>query len=102
MNDNDTSHALVVGAGIGGLAAAAAIAPFFATVTVFEKDELPHEPRHRRGVGHGLQLHILLKGGELALEELLPGTREALVAAGAAEIRCAEDVSIWERSFRHP
>ena len=102
MSDNGNSHALVVGAGIAGLAAAAAIAPFFATVTVFEKDELPGEARHRRGVGHGLQLHILLKGGELALEELLPGTREALIAAGAAEIKCAEDVTIWERSFRHP
>ncbi len=46
-------------------------------------------------------MHILLKGGELALESLMPGTRTALLTAGATEVRQTEDVSIWERDAWH-
>lgn len=91
------TRAVIAGAGIAGLAAAAALAPFFDTVELLERDELPDTPRPRKGVAHDLQVHILLKGGELALERLIPGTRAALLTAGATEIRQAEDVSIWER-----
>ena len=91
------ARAVIVGAGIAGLAAAAALAPFFETVELLDKDELPDMPRSRRGVPQDLQVHILLKGGELALESLIPGTRAALLAAGATEVRQTEDVSIWER-----
>ncbi len=55
----------------------------------------------RKGVAHDLQVHILLKGGELALEALMPGTRDALLAAGAVEVRQTEDVSIWEHDAWH-
>lgn len=91
------SRAVVVGAGIAGLAAAAAVASSFDEVVVLDKDELPDGPRHRRGVAQDTQVHILLKGGELWLEQLLPGIRAALLAAGAVEVRQAVDVSLWER-----
>ena len=91
------ARAVIVGAGIAGLAAAAALASFFETVDVFDRDELPDTPRPRKAVPQDLQVHILLKGGEQALESLLPGTRAALLAAGATEVRQSEDVSIWER-----
>ena len=91
------ARAVIVGAGIAGLAAAAALAPYFETVELLDKDELPDTPRRRKGVPQDLQVHILLKGGELALESLLPGTRAALCATGATEVRQTEDVSIWER-----
>ncbi len=91
------ARAVIVGAGISGLAAAAALAPFFETIELLDKDELPDAPRPRKGVQQDLQVHILLKGGELALESLIPGTRAALLAAGATEVRQTEDVSIWER-----
>lgn len=91
------ARAVIVGAGIAGLAAAAALAPFFETVELLDKDELPDAPRPRKGVPQDRQVHILLKGGELALESLIPGMRAALRAAGANEVRQTEDVSIWER-----
>lgn len=95
------TKAVVVGAGIAGLAAAAAAAPFFASVAVVDKDALPDGPRPRKGVAQDLQVHILLKGGELWLEKLMPGTRSALLAAGAVEVRQTTDVSIWERDAWH-
>lgn len=90
-------RAFVVGAGIAGLAAAAALTPFFDTVEILEKDELADSPCPRKGVPQGLHVHTLLKGGERALESLIPGTRAALLTAGATEVRQTEDVSIWER-----
>ncbi|ODT20654.1 MAG: hypothetical protein ABS35_19270 [Kaistia sp. SCN 65-12] len=95
------SKAVIAGAGIAGLAAAAAVAPYFEQVTIFDKDTLPEGPLPRKGVAQDLQVHILLKGGELALEALMPGTRAALLAAGAVEVRQAEDVSVWERDAWH-
>lgn len=95
------ARAVIVGAGIAGLAAAAALASIFETVEVFEKDDLPDAPHPRKGVPQDLQVHTLLKGGELALESLMPGTRSALLAAGATEVRQTEDVSIWERDAWH-
>lgn len=94
--------ATIVGAGIAGLSAAAAVAPFFDTVTILDKDELPAMPRPRKGVAQDVQVHILLKGGELALEKLLPGAGAALLAAGAVEVRQTGDVSIWEHDAWHP
>lgn len=95
------ARAVIVGAGIAGLAAAAALASFFEMVEVFDKDELPDESCPRKGVPQDLQVHILLKGGELSFESLMPGTRAALLAAGATRVRQTEDVSIWERDAWH-
>ena len=95
------ARAVIVGAGIAGLAAAAALASFFEAIELFERDELPDTPLPRKGVPQDLQVHILLKGGELAIENLMPGTRAALLAAGATEVRQAEGVSIWERDAWH-
>lgn len=80
------ARAVIVGAGVAGLAAAAAVASFFETVELLDKDELPDTVQARKGVPQDLQVHILLKGGELALESLLPGTRAALLAAGAINV----------------
>mgnify|MGYP003584053155 CR=1 FL=1 len=95
------ARAVIAGAGIAGLAAAAALASFFEAIEVLDKDALPDTPRPRKGVPQDLQVHTLLKGGELALESLLPGTRAAMRAAGATEVRQTEDVSIWERDAWH-
>lgn len=96
------ARAVIVGAGIAGLAAAAAVASYFETVEILDKDELPDAVRSRKGVPQDLQVHILLKGGELALESLLPGTRAALLAAGAIEVGQTGGVSLWERDAWHP
>ena len=93
---------LVIGAGIGGLAAGAAIAPFFDDVVIIDKDELPSTARQRRGVVQGQHIHVLLKGGETFLHRLLPGIRSDFLAADACEIRDAEDLLHFERGHWFP
>ena len=79
-------RAVVLGASMAGLAAARALAEFFETVTVVERDALSDGADHRRGVPQGRQIHALLLRGAQALEELFPGILEELVGAGAPSI----------------
>ncbi|MDQ7982018.1 FAD-dependent monooxygenase [Paraburkholderia sp. SARCC-3016] len=76
-------RAIVIGAGIGGLAAAAALANHFGQVVVLERDELPADARPRPGAAQTRHLHVLLSGGAAALAELFPGFLTQLVAVGA-------------------
>jgi 2-polyprenyl-6-methoxyphenol hydroxylase-like FAD-dependent oxidoreductase len=75
-------HAVVIGASVAGLLAAAALSEACPRVTLFERDTLPAEPGPRRGVPQSRQLHALQARGVQALNELLPGLRDELVAAG--------------------
>ncbi|GAA3691166.1 FAD-dependent monooxygenase [Microlunatus aurantiacus] len=77
------SHAVIIGASMAGLCAAAALAQQGLTVTVLERDRLSTEPGHRRGVPQDTQAHVLLYRGITVLEQLLPGFRAELLAAGA-------------------
>ena len=79
-------HAVVLGASMAGLVAARALAEFFETVTVVERDALSDAADHRRGVPQGRQIHGLLLRGAQALEELFPGILDELVEAGAPSI----------------
>jgi 2-polyprenyl-6-methoxyphenol hydroxylase-like FAD-dependent oxidoreductase len=76
------AHAVVIGASIAGLLAAAALSRACPRVTLFDRDALPAEPGPRRGVPQTRQLHALQARGGQALDELLPGLRDELVAAG--------------------
>jgi 2-polyprenyl-6-methoxyphenol hydroxylase-like FAD-dependent oxidoreductase len=80
-------HAIVVGAGMGGLAAAKALSSSFETVTVLERDALPSGPIARSGTPHARQIHVLLKGGLDALIELFPEFETELERAGAVRVR---------------
>ncbi|TVX98528.1 2-polyprenyl-6-methoxyphenol hydroxylase-like oxidoreductase [Mycolicibacterium porcinum] len=82
-------HAVVLGASMGGLLAARALAEFFETVTLVERDELPDGPVQRRGVPQGRHAHGLLSGGLQALTELFPGLPEELAADGATVLDAA-------------
>ena len=88
------AHAVVVGAGFAGLAAAQALSHHVERVTIVERDDLPERPSARPGVPQGRHLHVLQPGGSAALERLLPGFRAELLAAGATELRVPEDV-LW-------
>lgn len=88
--------AIVVGAGMGGLAAAAALAPHFAHVLILDRDALPDNAGPRVGVGQSAHIHQLLKGGEDSLEGLLPGFRAALMAAGAVPMRVGLDIDLLD------
>ncbi|WP_326692011.1 MULTISPECIES: FAD-binding monooxygenase [unclassified Streptomyces] len=77
------AHAVVLGAGMGGLCAAGSLAQHFERVTVVERDPLPADAAPRRGVPQGRHVHALLGTGDEALERLFPGFGAELVAAGA-------------------
>ncbi|WP_159775118.1 FAD-dependent monooxygenase [Streptomyces sp. HM190] len=78
-------RAVVVGAGLAGLLAAAALRDH-AEVTVVERDALPEGPEARKGVPQARHAHLLWSGGARAMEDLLPGVTEAWLAAGARRI----------------
>jgi 2-polyprenyl-6-methoxyphenol hydroxylase-like FAD-dependent oxidoreductase len=80
-------HAVVIGAGMGGLAAAKAVAPFFDRVTVLDRDALPDGPEFRSGTPQARHTHALLAGGSRALEALFPGIGSDLLKAGAVKGR---------------
>jgi 2-polyprenyl-6-methoxyphenol hydroxylase-like FAD-dependent oxidoreductase len=90
------SKAIVVGAGIGGLAAAAALSQHMSDVLVIDRDILLHDNAARLGVGQGAHTHQLLKAGELALERLLPGITDDFVAAGAVKMTVGRDVKVYD------
>jgi 2-polyprenyl-6-methoxyphenol hydroxylase-like FAD-dependent oxidoreductase len=75
-------HAVVLGASMAGLLAARVLADAYGQVTVIDRDQLPEESTHRRGVPHGRHAHALLARGQQALEELFPGLTAELVAQG--------------------
>ena len=88
--------AIVVGAGMGGLSAAAALARQFASVIVLDRDTLPDGAAPRMAVGQGAHTHQLLKAGELSLERLLPGITGEFIAAGAREMVVGRDVKVFD------
>jgi 2-polyprenyl-6-methoxyphenol hydroxylase-like FAD-dependent oxidoreductase len=89
-------HAVVIGAGMGGLAAAKALAPYFEKVTVLDRDALPEVPVARTGTPQARHAPALLAGGQKALETLFPGIEGDIAKAGAVKVRVGRDV-IWER-----
>jgi 2-polyprenyl-6-methoxyphenol hydroxylase-like FAD-dependent oxidoreductase len=76
-------HAIVVGAGIGGLLFARVLADAFERVTVLDRDSLPDNNSPRNGAPQGRHPHGLLPGGCRALEALLPGLVDDFKAGGA-------------------
>lgn len=77
-------HAVVLGASMAGLLTARVLADAYTRVTVVERDRLPLDMAHRRGVPQGLHLHGLHARGRELLDELFPGFTEQVVQAGAA------------------
>jgi 2-polyprenyl-6-methoxyphenol hydroxylase-like FAD-dependent oxidoreductase len=87
-------HAVVIGAGMGGLSAARALADHFEHVLILERDALPEDPLDRAGVPQGRHVHGLLAGGQRALDELFPGFENSLIRAGAVPFRVGLDVRV--------
>jgi len=85
-------HAVVVGAGMAGLLAAAALSDVIGKVTIIEKDTLPETSRLRKGVAQGAHVHTLLGYAVEAMDKLLPGLMADVYAAGAVKIRRNHDI----------
>ncbi|SDD41349.1 FAD-dependent oxidoreductase [Rhodococcus tukisamuensis] len=83
MTTTTNSHAIVIGAGMGGLLAARAASEFFDRVTVVERDTLPNTPTVRRCVPQARHAHALTTRGRTAMEELFPGFTDDLLGFGA-------------------
>ncbi|MFI2639999.1 FAD-dependent oxidoreductase [Streptomyces sp. NPDC018610] len=101
-------RAVVVGAGLAGMLAAAALSTAVDEVVVLDRDELPDGPEHRKGLPQGRHAHLLMAGGLAAMAEVLPGAglRERLLAAGAREIPLGSGMVAltpegWFRRWRH-
>jgi 2-polyprenyl-6-methoxyphenol hydroxylase-like FAD-dependent oxidoreductase len=87
-------QAVVIGAGMGGLAAARALSDYFEQVVVLERDPLSDAPVHRPGTPQSRHPHGLLVGGQRALSELFPGFERDLVEAGAVAVRSNIDTRV--------
>ena len=85
-------RAIVIGAGMGGLTAARAMASYFEDVVVIERDALPTHPSPRAGTPQGKHVHALLAGGQRALGELFPGFERDLERDGAVTLRAGLDL----------
>jgi 2-polyprenyl-6-methoxyphenol hydroxylase-like FAD-dependent oxidoreductase len=90
-------RAVVIGAGIGGLSAAGALAKYFEQVEILERDGLPVSAGSRSGTPQDRHPHGLLAGGLRALDQIFPGFKSDLAAAGAVPVSFARDVQ-----FEHP
>ena len=92
-------QAVVIGAGMGGLTAARALADHFERVLMLEGDVLPADPLDRHGVPQGRHVHALLAGGQHALAELFPGFEDSLSSAGAVRFRVGLDMRVERPGF---
>jgi 2-polyprenyl-6-methoxyphenol hydroxylase-like FAD-dependent oxidoreductase len=79
-------HAVVIGGSIAGLTAARVLTDHCESVTIIERDIAPTVSEFRKGVPQARHPHVLLKGGELVLEELFPGLRQELFDSGALPV----------------
>ena len=88
--------AVVLGGSIAGLCAAGALAPHFDEVLVLERDELPADAEHRRGVPQSKHPHFLLNSGRRAISDLFPGFEDDLIAAGGLHLMPSMDAAYLE------
>lgn len=95
-------RAVVIGSGIGGLAAGAALQEICNEVIIYEKDQIPLEPTTRKGVPQDEQLHNLLTRAQEHLEELMPGFCESLRQQGAGDANVSLETHVYELGIQMP
>ncbi|MFE2526632.1 NAD(P)/FAD-dependent oxidoreductase [Streptomyces sp. NPDC059382] len=80
------SRAIVIGGGLAGMLAAAALRRTVDEIWVVESDELPDGALPRKGLPQAGHVHLLWSGGVRAAETLLPGITDRWLEAGARRI----------------
>jgi 2-polyprenyl-6-methoxyphenol hydroxylase-like FAD-dependent oxidoreductase len=76
---------------MAGLLAARVLADHFERVTIVDRDRFPESPAFRKGVPQSRHAHILLVRGREILDQLFPGLKADLVAAGAPIVDFSAD-----------
>ncbi|HKR50829.1 MAG TPA: hypothetical protein VJT72_14845 [Pseudonocardiaceae bacterium] len=92
-------HVVVLGASMAGLLAARVLTDSYDHVTVGERDILPPDTAHRRGVPQDRHVHVLHARGRELLDELFPCFTEQMVQAGAV-IGDSLGIFRWQLSGR--
>lgn len=97
-------HAIVIGSSIAGLAAARVLTDHCERVTIIERDAPSTAQEFRKGVPQARHPHVLLKGGEKALESLFPGLTQELYDRGAKPVNMGKDFEWftfgqWRQTF---
>ncbi|WP_331742699.1 pyridine nucleotide-disulfide oxidoreductase (plasmid) [Streptomyces sp. NBC_00868] len=81
------TRAVILGGSLAGTLAAAALAPHVAEVLILERDKtLPETAAPRPRLPQAAHAHMLWSGGADAIEDLLPGTTDRWLGAGAHRI----------------
>lgn len=88
-------RAVVVGGSLAGMLAAAALADHVDEVVVVERDTFPEGPTPRKGLPQARHVHLLMSGGVHAVDRLLPGLTDRLVAAGARRLPMPTDLIVY-------
>ncbi|MFT7562196.1 MAG: 2-polyprenyl-6-methoxyphenol hydroxylase-like FAD-dependent oxidoreductase [Flavobacteriales bacterium] len=98
MVDNNLSKpkAIIVGAGIAGLAAAGILSPLCESIVIIDKDALPDSAKPRKSTVQSHHLHSLLIAGQNILENIFPGISQNIANAGGVVLRAGIDQSIFE------
>ncbi|MFI5759010.1 FAD-dependent oxidoreductase [Streptomyces sp. NPDC051569] len=91
-----TRHAVVVGGSLAGLLVAHVLTGHADRVTIVERDRLPDGPEPRAGVPQSRHTHVLLEGGQRALDALLPGIVAELREHGAPRLGMPSDLIQWQ------
>ncbi|MGP3970992.1 NAD(P)/FAD-dependent oxidoreductase [Streptomyces sp. 6N223] len=96
------TRAVVLGGGWAGMLTAHVLARHLESVTVVERDVLPDGPDHRKGQPQARHVHVLWSSGAGIVEDLLPGTTERLLEAGARRIGFQSDlVTLTAAGWQH-
>lgn len=85
-------HAVVIGSGLAGLAAARALTGSMQRVTVIGRERRDRRAHRLGGAAPAREAHHLAAAGVQGLERLFPGVTEELLAAGMVRVRLPEDV----------
>ncbi len=96
-NHSQRRQAVVIGGSIGGMVAARVLADHFDEVCIVERDYLPIGQDNRPGVPQARHLHFILQRGLQVVEELFPGVKADLLAAGSQLVNQGSDFRILYR-----
>lgn len=82
---------VIAGGSLAGMLAARAVAAHFVEIIVLERDVFGAAPAPRRTTPQAHHVHMLLKGGENAIDRMLPGFRRAIEQSGSVKMRAGVD-----------